>query len=195
MLIAIAAARVDDLIPRIVVIEARRAEILRHAVVVQFADARSEPAVAAKELGKRDGVRELFPEVGRDRGTHIRIGVDSGDVRPAAGQEGGAARRAEWKLAIGALEQDSAGGETVDVRCLQTSRAIAGEVAVEIVGDEEEHIGLRGGRGGEGRSRREHAEHHQEGKEFHGVGWKGAAGDPGAHGGRTVGATATRRAR
>src|SRR5581483_9136613 len=63
LLLAVAANGVDDLVPRLVVVQAAGADLGGHAVVVDLADAGDEVAKVTEELGEGDDVRHILAEV------------------------------------------------------------------------------------------------------------------------------------
>jgi hypothetical protein len=87
--LAIAAARVDGEVPRRVVVQPAAADRVRHAVVIQLADARGEPAVRPEELRKGDGLRQLLAEMRRHRVSRWRVRQHAGafGCRPVSNED------------------------------------------------------------------------------------------------------------
>src|SRR5688500_6651448 len=65
--LAIASARIDGEIPRWVIVEASGADVVRHAIVIELADAGCDPAVRAECLRQRHRTGQLLAEVRRHR--------------------------------------------------------------------------------------------------------------------------------
>ena len=130
--IAVAAAGIPDSFPRLRVVEAVGADLLRHAVVVELTDAGDGVAVVLEQL--RHG-----HHVGDDLAELFRVIVDAGGVRAQAREEGGPARVAEGVLAVGAVEADAGAGEGVDVR-RQRRTAVGAHAGSAIVGDKQKDV-------------------------------------------------------
>ena len=60
LVVFVATPRIDDLLPRLRVVETAGANLSRHAVVIQLADAGDEVAILAKQLGQRDDVGNVL---------------------------------------------------------------------------------------------------------------------------------------
>ena len=156
----VAADGIDALVPRSGVVEAVGPDLAGHAVVIDFSDAAGPPAVAAEELRHRDRVGQHLAEI-RRRGVDAQrvagvaggVGQDVRRVGPHRRHERRAAGTAHGILAVGALEPDAALREPVDVRGFHGRIAVAAEIGVQIVGDDEEDVEfcrLRRGAGGDG---------------------------------------------
>ena len=63
-------------------------------------------------------------------------------IGPQAGQERRPAGIAQRELAIGPVEPHAAAGQLVDARRLDRRIAVAAELVVEVVGDDEEDVEL-----------------------------------------------------
>jgi len=137
--LAVVAAGVDREIPGQVVVEAGRADVVRHAVVVELADARDEPTVVLEELGERHRLGEALTEVWRQRARRARVRQHTRRIGPPSCHERRPAGAAQGVLRVRALEADSARGQGVDVRALD-ARPIGAQIHVEIVGDDEEDV-------------------------------------------------------
>ena len=138
LIVAVTAARIPDLFPRLRVVEAVGTDLLRHAVVVELADATDRVAVVLEHLRQRHHVRDHLAEF-------LRVIVHAGRVGAQAGQEGRAARVAEGILAIGAIEADPFAGERVDVR-RQRRTAIGAHAGAAVIRDEQQDVLTRLGR-------------------------------------------------
>jgi hypothetical protein len=75
---------------------------------------------------------------------NLRIGEDAGAVRVETGEHGVAAGAAEGEGAVGALKLHSPRGEFVDVRGFGAGVTVASKVVVQVIGDDEQHVGLFG---------------------------------------------------
>jgi len=112
--------------------------------VVDLADLHGAISVAAKELGKKNVLRAQM-RAGR------RGQID--DPRrfgPQAAQERNSRRIADRVLAVGAVEPHALLRQAVDRRRLDDRMAVAAEVVVEIIGDDEENVGAAWRFGGSG---------------------------------------------
>ena len=116
------------------------ADRCRHVVVVEFADAADEVARPAECLRQAHMLRNRLPE-------DLRVGEDPGRVRIEPGQERVAARATERKCAVRPLEPHTPPRQPVDIRRLGQRIAVAAQECVEVVGDDEEHVGPISGRG------------------------------------------------
>jgi hypothetical protein len=92
-------------------------------------------AVLHEELGEGEGVRVVLAEVGREV-------PDAEGVGAHTREEGGAGWIADGLLAVGVREEGAAGGEGVDVRGLDVGETVAAEFGSEVVGGDEEDVGL-----------------------------------------------------
>ena len=102
------------LLPRLVVVEAAGADLGRHAVVIDLADAGHAVADACGRAGQRHDVGMVLAEVGG-------VLEDAGRIGPQAGHERRPAGIAQRKLAIGPVEEHAASWPAVDVRAILTS--------------------------------------------------------------------------
>ena len=141
LVVAIATARVPDLLPGTRVIQPVGADLLGYAVVVEFADAGDRVALVLEQLGQGHRVRDVRPEL-------HRVVEDLGRVGAQPREEGRAARVAERVLAVGAIEAHPLGGQFIDVR-RQRRPAVAPHGSTAVVGDQQQHVqALRLGREG-----------------------------------------------
>lgn len=115
-----------------------------------FADKRSGVAATAKEAGERlDFGGELAGRrsAGETRVWEGRAGNPIGEAKGggrAAGEDGGAGRRADGRRGIGVSETEGAVGEGVEMGRVVVGVAVAAEVGLgEVVGDDEEDVGWR----------------------------------------------------
>ena len=147
LLVLVASARAEGLVPRLRIVEPRRPDVARHPVVEHLPDARDVVIVLPKELRQRHHIRQrLFAEVGLEI-ENARL------VRPQTREQRDAARRAERELRVGPLEAHTARRQPVDVRRLDERVAVASEVRVAVVSGDEEHIRLLCGGGKRGREK------------------------------------------
>jgi hypothetical protein len=130
----VASRRVESLQPRHPVVQAVGADVPRIAVVVHLADACHIIAIASEHLRKRHHVGQVLAEMILQI-EHPRA------VRAQTGQERGAARTAQRKLAVRPFEPHATRSETVDARRLHQRVAVAAEVVVHVVHGDEQDIG------------------------------------------------------
>jgi hypothetical protein len=74
---------------------------------------------------------------------HDRVVEHAGHRRIAAVQQRGARRVAKRELAIRAIEPHAAGGQPIDIRCLDSGRAITGHFRPPIVRGDEQNVEFR----------------------------------------------------
>ena len=127
--LAIAAPRVHRDVPRRPVVEARGADVVRHAVVIELPDPRRDPAGGLEALRQRHRVRNGVADAGRQPVPN-RVGHDLRRVRLAPGEKGRPAGIAQRKLTVGAVEPRAARRQPVDVRRLRAA-TVAAEIVVQ----------------------------------------------------------------
>ena len=120
-------------VPRGRIVQAARADLSGIAVVIDLADARREVSVALEHLRQRLHVGQYRAEIG------LQI-VDARRVGPQSGQQRHAARTAQRKLVVRAIEAHAARGEPIEVRRLHHRMAERPHVVVQIVGHDDEHV-------------------------------------------------------
>ncbi|MDP3068986.1 MAG: hypothetical protein Q8N18_01800 [Opitutaceae bacterium] len=103
--------------------------------MINFTEAEADVAVFPEQFRQRHHVGQRLAEMGVQIPDLRRVGT-------RAREHAGARRRANCLLAIGAVEDHAALGETIDVRALDDRVAIAAELRPEIVGDEKQDIQL-----------------------------------------------------
>jgi hypothetical protein len=171
--VAVVAARVDDQVPRSIVIQARGADVGRHTVVIELADTGHEVAVAPVKLRPRHGFGELLAQVRRHQARVRRVGEHAGRVRPASRQEGRPAGIAQRELRVGAVEAHAARGEGVDVRRVNRG-TVRAQVHVEVVGDDQKNVGGVRSRGWHRSLRADQRRHEQHQQHDEVSAWHGA---------------------
>ena len=133
LVVSVAAAGIELGHPRRRVVQAVGADLQRHAVVIQLADAGHVVAGLLKQLRQADGVGDVLAELRRVFEHACLIGSQPGEkARPA--------RVAERELAIRPVEPDAASGQFVDARRFHRFIAITSELVVQIVRDNVEHV-------------------------------------------------------
>ena len=109
LVVLVPPARVDHFEPGGGIVQPARADLVRHAVVVDLADPGHEIALLLEELRQGNHVGKMLAEI-------RAVLVNLRHVGALAGPERGPARVAEGEAAIGAIEANAAAGEAVDVR-------------------------------------------------------------------------------
>jgi hypothetical protein len=149
---------VEHAIERLLVVHVRLRVVWRQATVEHLAQPDRLVSVLSEQFGERDRVREGLPKV-------RRVVHDAGGGQPQAREERGATRVAYGGLHVRAVESHPAGGEAMNVRRLHDLVAVAPEVAVQIVGDDEQDVRrLRQFRGVSGRNCRRERDEQEEGR-------------------------------
>ena len=140
----VAADWVHGALPGWRVVEAIGADAGGDVVVVDFSDAGNEVVFRDKPLRQGDGVRHGIAEVGIEIVNLDFIGSETGHHRGSAGI-------AEGELVVGAVEANTACGESVDVGSFGDEISVATERGGEVIDRDEEDVGFAG----EGGSRQE----------------------------------------
>ena len=122
-------------VPRCRIVLAVGADLKRHAVVINLADAGGEVAVVHEMLRQSSNAWVAFAEV-------TGVGEHAGLLWIQAGHERGTAWIANGVLAVGAVKTHAAPGQAVDVRRLDERVAVAAKVVVEVVHGDKKDIRL-----------------------------------------------------
>src|SRR4029434_873948 len=105
------------------IVEAAVADLSRHPVVIELADAGHVVAGLLEELRQRYHVGDVLAKLGR-------VLQHAGLIRPQTRQERRTARIAEWILAVRSVEPHAAAGQLVDPRRLDDLMSVAGKRVV-----------------------------------------------------------------
>ena len=119
------------------------ADALGVVVVKNFSHPGGGVAVGAEVLGHGDGVGDVVTEQPTELSHAILFGIE-------AGHEAGPGLSTHREIGEGVAEGQAVAGELIEVRSLNQRVAVGAEVAVQIVGHDEEHVQRRfgGGLGG-----------------------------------------------
>ena len=101
--------------------------------MINLADARREIPVALEHLRQRLHIGQHGSEICDEI-------VDARRVGPQSGQQRHAARAAQRKLRVRAIESHAARGETIDVGRLDDWMAVRPHIVVEVVGHDDEDV-------------------------------------------------------
>ena len=134
LVIFVAAAGIDLVVPRVGVVVPVGADGGRHSVVVDLAHAVGRVTVLAEQLRERHHVRKPLADADR-------VAPDERLIRIQPGHEGSPARTAERILAVRTFEANPPGSQTVDVGRLHHPMAVTAEIAVEVVANQKQHVG------------------------------------------------------
>ena len=110
-----------------------------YVVVIQFADPSREVTGTAKRMWQAELLGNRLPE-------NLAVLQDARAVRIKSRQHRVATRPAQWELAVAPLEPHTAIRQAVDVWRFDLRMPIAAKRVIQIVRNDEQHVGTRFGR-------------------------------------------------